>query len=296
MHPPGASFLAHIFQNELNSRGICPKWVRRRKARENPSSNQLCVRLVQICVALLVVAINASARAVIFDSDDRVQIHRELGSVYAPIGIAFGTGRTRYATATLVGPCYALTSQHIFGTQKSPLGKRLWFAEAMNSSDALRSAGTVVAAGGMERFSRPGQEYDARSRDWILVQLDKCLGAILGSAKLSIPKSESDIAHVQNAGFPVDRRMEKGLTIDPTCTIQSIWKLVWLHDCATRSGNSGGPIFRISQTSSKPHLEVYAIEAGGWRIRGVQTFSTQLANQATPAAEIIPFVSQFLTN
>ena len=234
--------------------------------------------------------------AVIFDNDDRVQVSTAPGSIYSPIGIASGAPETRYATATLVDRCHVLTSQHIFGTRRSPLGQRLWFSEAPGSTPRLRSAGTVIAAGGMERFSRPEQDYEARARDWLLIRLDACLGSVLGSAELSIPANSAELDHVENAGFPVDKGLNHGLTVDPSCEVRSVWKLVWLHDCATRVGNSGGPIFRIVRDSPKPHLEVYAIESGGWPIGGIHSFNAEFANQATPVSQILPYIKQYLHN
>lgn len=248
-------------------------------------------------LACLISAVAATftppARALVFDQDDRVQVSTAPGSVYAPIGVVSGAPQSRYATATLVRECYALTSQHIFGTRESPLGKRVWFTGGIGSRHRLRSAGTVVAVGGMDRFQGPANEYEARARDWLLIRLDQCLGRVFGTAKLTSPSRASQLVGVQDAGFPIDRKQTEGLTIDPSCSIRSVWTLVWLHDCATRTGNSGGPIFRIVGGAATKHLEVYAIESGGWQDDKVYPFNAANANQATPASQILPYVQPF---
>ncbi len=231
----------------------------------------------------------------VFNVDDRMQVRTLPGSVYSPIGMAYGTGKTKYATATLIDDCYALTSQHIFGKNHSPLGKRLYFAGGLSSKFQLKSAGTVIATGGMEKFQQPGSEYQARARDWLLFRLDTCLGAVLGKANLVDQPANGALAGaISNAGFPTDRKSNQGLTVDPSCTIRSITPLVWLHDCATYVGNSGGPLFRVVQKGSGPQLEVYAIESGGWPKKGVYSYSLEYGNQATPASRILPYIKSFL--
>lgn len=233
--------------------------------------------------------------AMVFEKDDRLQILTDSRSPYSPIGIVYGARETRYATATLIDDCHVLTVQHIFGTRYSPIGMKLWFKTGMGTAQSLKSQGEVVAAGGLEVYNGAALGPEARARDWLLLRLETCLGKTAGSARLvaADPRS-AKLQHVQTAGFPVDRRIKDGLTIDPSCRIRSARPLVWLHDCATRVGNSGGPIFHVAQRDGESVLEVYAIESGGWPIKGVQPLTPGYENQATPAWQILPHVARFL--
>ena len=246
---------------------------------------------------LLSVSLLSKADAMVFNEDDRIQVSTVPGSVYSPIGIAYGAKETKYATATLVGRCYAVTSQHIFGKRESPLGKRLSFAGGLSTKFQYGSPGIVIAVGGMEKFQGPGMGYQARARDWLLFRLDNCLGDILGTATLvgEVPDAIS-ASRVSNAGFPTDHKPKGGLTVDPSCRIRTITPLVWLHDCGTYVGNSGGPVYRIVKNGSSSKLEVYAIESGGWPKKGVYPYSLEYGNQATPASRILPYIKDILAS
>lgn len=233
--------------------------------------------------------------AAIFDSDDRRTVSTAPGSPFAAVGmVKRGSLLGRYTTGTLVDDCHVLTAQHVLGLRASAIGQRLTFKAAIGSGHTISSDGTVVAAGGLEKYQTAGQQFDARGSDWLLLRLDTCLGTTLGFARLRLqPAEASDLVHVESAGYPVDVYPGSGLTIDPSCAIRGVYGLVWLNDCAALPGNSGGPIFRLSSSGGKPQLEVYAIQSAAWG--KFMPFRRGYENQATPVSRILPHIARFLT-
>jgi V8-like Glu-specific endopeptidase len=230
-----------------------------------------------------------TADAAIFDKDDRRLVDTSPGSVYAPIGLV--SGAPRYGTGTLIDRCHVLTAQHLFDSGKSPVGKRLTFVGAVGSKHPVKSGGTVVAAGGLERHRLPAEQLEARGSDWLLIKLDTCLGETLNWALLSAKTPDpAELTRMRSAGFPNDRQRRTGLTIDPACAIRSVRPLVWLNDCAAMPGDSGGPIFRIVNSGGQQHLEVVAIQSAAIRSRRAIPLQPGWENQATPAWQIVPYI------
>jgi V8-like Glu-specific endopeptidase len=189
-----------------------------------------------------------------------------------------------------------LTSQHILGQRASPIGRRLTFTGALGSKREVSSTGTVVAAGGYEKHQAADQRSEARGTDWLLLRLDTCLGAALGYATLRVgPKTAWELTSVESAGYPMGRSRRAGLTVDPSCQIRAVYALVWLNDCATLHGNSGGPIFRLSASGGRQQLEVFAIQSAGILQRKVMPFRQGWENQATPVSMILPQIRSYLS-
>ena len=234
------------------------------------------------------------ATATIFDTDNRQYATPARGSPFSAVGLVTrGLLIERYGTGTLIDECHVLTAQHVLGSAGSPIGSRAKFTGALGTADEVSSEGTVVASGGREVYS--AQTFEALARDWVLIRLDTCLGATLGFAKLrSQPVQTSELARVESAGYPVGRHRRTGLTVDPSCEIRGIYRLVWLNDCATLPGNSGGPIFRMIVSNGKPQLEIYAIQSAGYE-RKTAPFSAYTANQATPVWGILPGIRKYLS-
>jgi V8-like Glu-specific endopeptidase len=250
-----------------------------------------------LCGSILLGAFCSSfASAAIFESDDRHYVSSDLGSPFSPVGLVKrGVLIEHFTIGTLVDECHVLTSQHMFNSQASPIGKRLAFTGALGSKHQLSSGGTVIAAGGLEKYRSNDQQFVARAHDWLLLRLDKCLGMTLGFAKLRAwPSGADELAHLQSVGYPMDRRRSLGLTLDPSCGIRGVYTLVWLNDCASLPGNSGGPIFRLSQSNGRPRLEIYAIQNAGWYEPKAIAFRTGIENQATPVSAILPNIQKYL--
>lgn len=213
---------------------------------------------------LLIVAFFASlipisgANAVIFGADRRMTIATPPGSLFAPVGIVYGAPESEYATAFLVDDCHALTVQHAFGDQRSAKGRQITFAVNVDGPAAswTTTRGRVVAEGGIE--TRPRSGVTGRIDDWALIRLRKCLGRIYGHVRLSARLPGTDEA-IGIAGYPSDRPLTQGVSIDTNCHIHGMRSLAILHDCAALPGNSGGPLFRIGEENGRPILEVFAM-------------------------------------
>lgn len=251
-----------------------------------------------LCSSILLGALCSNfARAAIFESDDRYYVSSDLGSPFSPVGLVKrGVLVEHFTMGTLVDECHVLTSQHMFNSQSSPIGKRLTFTGALGSKHQMSSAGTVVAAGGLEKYRSIDRQYESRAHDWLLLRLDRCLGMTLGFAKLRAwPAGADELAHVQSVGYPVDRQRSLGLTLDPSCGIRGVYTQVWLNDCASLPGNSGGPIFRLSRSKGRPQLEIYALQNAGWYERKAIPFRAGIENQATPVSAILPNIEKYLS-
>lgn len=251
-----------------------------------------------LLIVVLVCGFHSSpGGAAIFDTDDRQYVSPARSSPFSAVGlVSRGPLSGRYSTGTLVDDCHVLTAQHVFGLRLSPLGKRVKFTGALGTPDQLSSEGTVIATGGLEKYSSPDQAYDARAHDWLLIRLDKCLGATLGYAQLSAwPHGVDDLSHLQSVGYPMDRKRRSGLTLDPACAARGVYTNVWFNDCATMPGNSGGPLFRLSRLGGITRLEVYAIQSAGYGKGTGVRFWRGNANQATPVWTILPSLRTYLS-
>jgi V8-like Glu-specific endopeptidase len=254
-------------------------------------------RSAVLCGLLLFDRVYPGADAAIFDHDDRRYVSTAPGSPYSPVGlVSRGLLVEHRTTGILVSDCHVLTSQHILGYGQSPLGERLRFEGARGTLQRVSSYGTVVAVGGLKRAETAAEQLEAGGQDWLLLRLDKCIGASLGHAILKtgalVPY---EFQNLQSAGYPEDRSRDMGLTIDPSCRITGARGTVWLNDCAALPGNSGGPIFRLSASGSKPQMEVYAIQTAAYTWATAVPFMPGYDNQATPATLILPHIAQYLT-
>ncbi|MGZ2412297.1 V8-like Glu-specific endopeptidase [Sphingomonas sp. F9_3S_D5_B_2] len=228
----------------------------------------------KICtaVATSITALTASPHAsagLVFGQDDREVVASSPGSVFAPIGIVYGTPEASYATAFLVDNCYAVTVQHVFGQRGAALGRPIVFAAGVAgpSSQWRISRAKVVAEGGLERFATSADPYGRRTADWALLRLSKCLGREFGHAQLTadVPDAAGSIAM---AGYPTDKPLAGGLVLDRSCRIREKRAGVLLHDCSALHGNSGSPLFRIVSNGKHRLLEVVAMHTAGHSFSG----------------------------
>jgi V8-like Glu-specific endopeptidase len=236
-------------------------------------------------------------RATIFGADDRVYVTTARGLPFSPVGLVRrGLLIEHYGTGTLIDPCHVLTSQHLFGSNDSAIGGRVKFTAGLGTAGEVSSGGTVVLTGGRESYQSANEQYEAVAHDWMLIRLDKCLGAIFGYASLRTwPDGGIDLSGLKSLGYPVDRERLKGATLDPSCKVRGVYTLVWLNDCATMPGSSGGPLFRLSSSERGTTMEIYAIQTAGFG-KGTNTvFWIGNANQATPVWMILPYIQQYFS-
>ena len=186
---------------------------------------------VAIALCYLLAFVPAVCRAAIFGYDDRI------AATFNSVGIVTGGENISYGSGFLVDHCNVLTARHVAGNVLIAVGRRLVFR-----AGDLASRGTVVAAG-------PFQDNMSTSRsigaDWMLVRLDRCLGRRLGFLRVTGTAdayAAGRAAPASDAGFPRDRPMQSGPTIDAACRVMWVGGGRMAHDCATIAGNSGGPI------------------------------------------------------
>ena len=190
-----------------------------------------------------------------------------------------------YGTAFLVAPCLALSARHVVH-HAEPLGQRmtLRFTPWKRADRSNSSAATVIAAGGVATSAGDV------SQDWVLLKLDRCLGATLGYLALSreplrIPPSGPITPALIAVGFPADRAAMRRPVVDPDCRVRMIASTGLLHDCATMPGNSGGPM--MAWSAARRRYEVHAINVAGFADRVPRAFDLASANGAVAVAPIV---------
>lgn len=230
----------------------------------------------------------SEAQAAIFEIDDRIGVER--GDVeLRGVGIVSETPTSDYGTAFLIDACHALSARHVVH-QAEAMGQQvtLQFEPWRASTRANSAVGTVVATGGTPR------RLSDLSQDWILLRLDRCLGATLGFLPLSMTPLafRADRRAIGPAlkavGFPHDRAVVRGPTIDPLCAVRMISSFGLLHDCATLPGNSGGPL--IAWNAAMERYEVVAINVAGHDRATAERFDAEAANVAVSIESILPAI------
>lgn len=242
--------------------------------------------LAVLVASLAIFASPTASGALVFGHDDRQFVSNDPSSLYAPIGIVYGTPEARYATAFLIDDCHALTVQHAFGSSRSAIGRQAVFAANVRGSASSwrTSIATVVAEGALQRSNPRDDRISIRATDWTLLRLRQCLGRKFGHVTLTgnLPKVGEPIAM---AGYPRDSALADGLVVDPSCEIREARTDVLLHDCAVLPGNSGSPLFRIVSDGRHARLQVFAIVAAG------HYFGGPGADLAGPVHEYAPYVA-----
>lgn len=241
------------------------------------------------CFLPIFVSVSVPCSALIFDNDDRAYAPFE-DAHFRPIGlIRTGLG---FGTGFLVDNCHVLTSRHVKSENENVLGGRLTFIPAVRTSIGS-VAGTVIASGDAPTpDAKAGPKRDRRG-DWLLLKLDRCVGAELGFVSLNGEPARVG-APLMNAGFPVDRPRHAGLTIDPACRVHYITNYGALHDCAFLAGNSGGPLFDRTFEGGRVRLRAVAIGSAGYRDKKTFEFDAARANVAALIAPILPVLREYL--
>lgn len=217
-----------------------------------------CAVVVFIMMAAL---LSWSAFAAIYYSDDQVQVPRT--GAYAPIGIVVPSERGKDAgTGFLVDACHVLTTQHIETTRPemptAPVKKFFFFGVGPYMGFEKPVAGFVVAQGGYD------DRYDARSKDWMLIRLNECVGMRIGYLKIApIKIARLYKVDLKMAGYPDSRHHARGVWMDPSCTVKGARANYWLHDCASDKGSSGAPLFYLTHDATGPVLNVVALHQAG---------------------------------
>lgn len=255
----------------------------------------------RVAAAVLLSALSTAAQSTIFEKDDRRYVRTTPGSIYSPVGVVShnGTFLWHRSTGFLVDNCHVLTTQTgaSSGYGRVALGKRVKFQTGISTPQHQTSKATVVAAGGVERPRTELEQSERGGQDWVLLKLDRCLGASAGHVILSPGfTSRDDSREVQSVGYPTLRPKNNGLTIDPSCRV--IWGrgTVWLNDCATVRGDAGDPLYRITRSITNPQMVVYAMQAAAYSTDGRPVSRVPgYENIAVPMGPIIPQIMRYLS-
>lgn len=247
--------------------------------------------------ASVLLALSTAAQSAIFNHDDRQYIRPLTGSILAPVGLVSHSGvfLRYFGTGFLVDDCHVLTSQsgsHL-GYGNAPLGKTVKFQTGIGTPQHKSSSATVIAAGAMP--AKMGG--DQLAQNWLLLRLDKCLGASVGHVALSSGGySPYEFRDLKTASYPMHRGKRRGLTVDPSCTVIGGEEKLWLNDCAMVEGDGGTPIFRVSMASDKPQMIVYAMQSGAVSSDGRPVpLKPGYENRAIPMAVIVPQIQRYLS-
>jgi V8-like Glu-specific endopeptidase len=197
------------------------------------SAKPFATPVTSFALALLFALSPLKTQANIFGIDDRIRVQPALQSPLATIGTLTNNRDQARGTAFLVSRCLILTNAHVaFSDEKNPSVADTSQFQLLNEEPVTATPvlfGKVISEG-------TWQIQD----DWAILKLANCLGDRYGWLKFgAIPSGMNFQPHaVQLAGFPEDKSL-RGLTLDPQCLIHDP---KGRHDCATRPGNSGGPL------------------------------------------------------
>ncbi len=252
------------------------------------------------CIGLMLLAGAGQAEAGqqlanIFYEDDRQAEARSLDSDFAAVGALqiLDDGRWRgRGAATLVSPCHVLTAHHIaFGGGRAP-GDPLSFAYGPprdGRAFAERVRAFAVIWGNRDRHVH---------EDWALLRLEPCIGEKVAwwpPVSMTTEEAAALPDGVMLAGLPGDRNID-AVSVDPSCrVVGSDLRLppAWLHDCATRIGDSGGALFRIGE-NGKPVLLGVVHAEGTRRSEILSVWTPAHSNFAVPVANFIDRIHPYL--
>ncbi len=237
----------------------------------------------------------AQQQANIFSEDDRQAQPRNADSPYAAVGALQWIIDGRWAgrgTATLISPCHVLTAYHIaFPSGRSP-------------EDPISFA--YGPAEGSEPFGKRVRAFRAiwgdkarhAHEDWALLRLAPCIEEAhpwWPPADLSIEQAMQLANRVMMAGYPTDRPIGQ-VSVDPSCRVIGYDRRLptaWLHDCATRIGDSGGALFYLAE-DGKPRLLAVVHAEGKRRQEILPIWSPRHSNFAVPVGNFIERIRPFL--
>lgn len=238
-------------------------------------------------------------RVNIFGEDDRSRDLRRPGSAAGRIVLIVDPTTDKAGTGFLIAPCYAMSAMHVvlsdydLGARAGPgvnfaytvyygLGRLFGNFEGL-------TIGRPVAWG--HYFA--AEPVDA-SQDWIILQLEDCVGERYGHFRVTgLGAAEARaIERLQLAGYPrTEVAPYEHVQRDPACAVHGTARLplnngsLWLHDCAMRQGASGSPIFY--EDGGAAHAVAIAI--GEFRATDgvLPAYDQEHANIAVPAGNFI---------
>lgn len=245
------------------------------------------VRRILLVFALMPVGWSFPASGNVFYRDRRVTEPLPSDSPLRAVGHLTNQKDGARGTAFLVGPCHALTNYHVaFADEEAGNYNEISLFETPGFAPV---EARPVASGKY----RPDMK-NRNDHDWALLRLKECLGEKVGWLSLRALSKDaltSPGTTVFSIGFPSDRTIDSP-TIDRQCRIHREdldGAGGWRHDCATRTGNSGGPLLWIDSSGRAHVVALVASEINGFP-EIIRTYSVHLSNGAIPVERILPFL------
>lgn len=189
-----------------------------------------------------------------------------------------GTKKSGFSngTAFMVSPCHVLTNRHVV------------FGDAQASLNGYSTTFSI----GNDGTGKPTHVVDAApviipddteiGHDWTLLLLKSCLSdEKIGWMKLGNMEASQKVV---SAGFPGDRN---GLTSSKSCEVHTeMLNFLFSHDCATRPGNSGSPLFTVDSNGIPTAVGINT--AQNRPVEGIlPIFDEDHSNKATGLNQII---------
>jgi|GEM_PF-2216910 len=209
----------------------------------------------------------------IFDRDDRILISRSelpsIGSLHQSASLSKPWG-----TALLIAPCYIATAYHVVkAIDQKITGTEVLFYSTILDNEPIKAR--PVKWGKLVNSS----ERNFNGEDWAILRLETCSKASPFELEI-LTNQQAYNLDVYNYGFPEDRILTY-ISHDSDCTIGPgpvKDDVAWGHNCATRPGNSGGPI--ISSESNK--VVALTVASRGYFDEIIVGYSSWIANKSCP--------------
>ena len=252
----------------------------------------------------------------IFDengADPRVvQARTDTGKMFAPIGFIATSNpvpsvdkndidpsngqrflRKERGTSFLISPCYALTNYHaVFGSSNAPSNKfTATFYDFDPEEKTHKQTRVIPVAWG--NFA----DGKIESEDWALVKLDVCVGKRIGWLETDVRKTgELYNKEVAIAGYPGDKKITD-LWMQASCRLveynQKNFEGTFFHDCASRPGASGSPLFDLENG----YPQVLALNSADLHSENtiLHSYTHDKANIAIDIRTILPKIQSILS-
>jgi V8-like Glu-specific endopeptidase len=238
---------------------------------------------VYIPLLILIFSCSHSDRrpANIFDRDDRETIARSQEPGVGRL-MKDPTSTYNWGTAFHISKCHVVSAYHVVKDTEKVIDQtdRAYFISPLRENPI--EAKPIA-------WGKPYRD-DLNENDWVILELKECLKLkqkdIFSFFSYS-NDSELRGRKIELLGFPEDRH-PKNIHLDKDCKFgdevpekgEGIG-----HNCATRPGNSGGPLY-ISNSAGKRHVAAIAVASRGYFVEIIEGYSPWISNTATPAKPI----------
>lgn len=189
-------------------------------------------------------------------------------------------------TATLVSRNLVLTAAHCVLDAYGNVRSVRFYPNAMSNTSLFSSPVIYAWYGGTDYKTNP-------THDWAILQLADALGDLYGWLGV---KDEANVYWVNAAGYSGDFYGGATAGAHINCRVMDERVGMWLHDCDTSRGSSGGPIFITNEYSQSFVVAVNTAEnrQGGLNSLHVGFYHPDYANYAVPARYFLPTLRRLL--